>query len=396
VSRHAALDRPASQERRRGSLALLALTVFTSASTMHFQVPILGRFATEFDATPPAVGWVPTLCYTGFLLGIVLLVPLGDRADKRRLILVQLGGLVCSVLAMAAAPTLPWLWAASFAIGLCASLSQYVVPLAVEVAAPRERGAAVGTVMSGLFVGVLFGRLSGGIVATMLGWRWIYVISAAMLCVVLAVAWRRLPSSPPGTSHAYTALLKSMAAMYVRQPALRRASAIQLLLGLGYGGFWATLAVMLAARHGYGPTIAGLIAIPGAAGILISRAAGQALDRRGPAPVVMAGAAVFALAFVVLAFGATTMLAVIAGAMLLDVGLRATMVANQTLVTSVDPQARSRLNTVFQAHMWGGNAAGAALASTLLTHAGWWAVCGAAFMAASLAVAMQRLGARSA
>jgi len=372
-------------------MLLLAVTVFASAGTVHFQTPMLGRFAVEFAATPAAIGWIPTLSFGGFLAGIVFLVPLGDRVDKRRLILAHLIGLIAAVLGMAASPALPFLWLASFAIGVFASVSQYVVPLAVELAPVHARGAAVGSVMSGLFLGILFGRVAGGIVAATLGWRWMYVISALMLAMLLACLATRLPASPPRTTHRYGDLLRSLVALYRREPLLRRASIVQFLLALGYGGFWATIAAMLAARFGYGPTVAGLIGIPGAAGLLVARPAGRALDRHGPAPVVTSGIALFAFAFVVLAFGATTIVAVIAGAALLDCGLRAAMVANQTLVTSVDPQARSRLNTLFQAHMWGGNAVGAVIASTALTRAGWLAVCAIAFGAATLAVVVQRL-----
>jgi len=375
---------------QRGLLPLLAVTVFASASTVHFQTPMLGRFVTEFAATPAAVGWIPTLAFTGFLVGILLLVPLGDRIDKRRLILAHLAGLIVAVSGMALAPSLPWLWAASFAIGVCASLSQYVVPLVVELAPPGARGAAVGTVMSGLFVGILFGRIAGGIVAATLGWRWMYVISACMLIALTVSLALRLPPSPARTTHRYGELIASLLALYRAQPLLRRASMVQFLLALGYGGFWATLAALLAMRYGYGPTVAGLIGIPGAAGLLVARPAGRALDRRGPGPVVAIGVAVFALAFVVLAFGLVTIAAIALGAALLDCGLRAAMVANQTLVTSVDPQARSRLNTLFQAHMWGGNAVGAVLASTVLTHAGWLPVCAIALVAAVTAFLVQR------
>jgi predicted MFS family arabinose efflux permease len=202
-----------------------------------------------------------------------------------------------------------------------------------------------------------------------------YVISAAMLTLLTVVLVLRLPAAPPLTAHRYRALLASLVSLYRQQPVLRRVSAVQFLLALGYGGFWATLAAFLAARYGYGPTIAGLVGIPGAAGLLVARPAGRALDRRGPRLVVAAGIAVFALAFVVLGFGLYTVAAIVAGAALLDCGLRAAMVANQTVVTSVDPAARSRLNTLFQAHLWGGNATGAVLASTMLTHGGWLAVC---------------------
>jgi predicted MFS family arabinose efflux permease len=374
---------------------LLAVTVFASASTVHFQTPMLGRFAVEFAATPAAIGWVPTLAFAGFLAGILLLVPLGDRMDKRALILADMAGLIVAVLAMASATSLPWLWAASFAIGVFASLSQFVVPLAVELAPPAARGAAVGTVMSGLFVGILFGRIAGGVVASTLGWRWMYVMSAAMLVALTAVLFWRLPAAPPLTRHRYRALIASLVSLYRQQPVLRRASTVQFLLALGYGGFWATLAAFLAARYGYGPTIAGLIGIPGAAGLLVARPAGRALDRRGPRLVVAAGTAVFALAFVVLSFGAYAVAAIAAGAALLDCGLRAAMVANQTVVTSVDPAARSRLNTLFQAHLWGGNATGAVLGSTVLTHVGWIGVCGVSLAAAVLAWLVQRGAARA-
>lgn len=375
---------------RVGIMTLLAVTVFASASTVHYQTPMLGRFAVEFSATPAAIGWIPTLSFAGFLAGIVFLVPLGDRFDKRRLILTHLVGLIAAVLGMAVAPSLAFLWFASFWIGVFASLSQYVVPLVVELASPEARGVAVGTVMSGLFVGILFGRVGGGIVAATLGWRWMYVISALMLAALLAALVTHLPSSSPRTAHRYRDLLRSLVALYRRESLLRRASTVQFLLALGYGGFWATLAAMLVARFGYGPTAAGLVGIPGAAGLLIARAAGRALDRYGPGPVITSGIAVFGLAFVVLAFGVATIAAVLVGAALLDCGLRAAMVANQTLVTSVDPQARSRLNTLFQAHMWGGNAVGAVLASTALTHAGWWSVCAIALGGAMLAMIVQR------
>jgi predicted MFS family arabinose efflux permease len=384
------VDAPRAAAAQPGLLPLLAITVFASASTVHFQTPMLGRFVTEFAATPAAVGWIPTLAFTGFLVGIVLLVPLGDRVDKRRLILGHLVGLIAAVIGMALAPSLPWLWAASFAIGVCASLSQYVVPLAVDLASPAARGAAVGTVMSGLFVGILFGRIAGGVVTATLGWRWMYVISAGMLLALTAALALRLPAAPARTTHRYGALIASLVALYRAHPLLRRASAVQFLLALGYGGFWATLAALLAMRYGYGPTVAGLIGIPGAAGLLVAQPDRRVLPLCGANPVVAIGVAVFALAFVVLSFGLITLAAIVVGAALLDCGLRAAMVANQTLVTSVDPQARSRLNTLFQAHMWGGNAVGAVLASTVLTHAEWLAVCAIALAAAVAAFLVQR------
>ncbi len=216
-----------------------------------------------------------------------------------------------------------------------------------------------------------------------------------LLALVPALAlW--LPSTPSRTQLGYGRLLRSLAGYLRGNAALRRASTIQFLLGISYGGFWATAAPMLAMFHGFGPAKTGLMGIPGAAGILIAQPAGRWLDRRGAFPIVTGGAALVLAAFVVFGFAELWIGAAIAGAVLLDCGIRASLVANQTLVTSVAPEARSRFNTVFGAHVWGGNATGgggnavgAFLASTALAHSGWIAVCAIAVSASCLALILQ-------
>ena len=390
----APVARAAAPALSRSLMALLAISVFTTASAMHFQTPMLERIAAEFGATPAAVGWIPTLSFAGFLAGTVFLVPLGDRYDKRSLILAKLALLMLAVLAMALAPTLSVLWVASFTIGISTSLSQHVVPLVAELAAPDARGRAVGTVLSGLFLGILFARVVGGVVAATLGWRWMYAISLAMLAVIGVALVARLPHAPARTTHGYAELMRSLVHLIARSGALRRASATQFLLGIGYGGFWATIAPMMHVVHGLGPSATGLMGIPGASGILVARSAGRVMDRHGSRRVVATGIGLGVAAFVVFGFGVVWVAALVLGAILLDCGLRIAMVANQTLVTSVDPSARSRLNTVFAAHVWGGNAVGAFVASTMFTHFGWPAVCAVSFAAALLALILHWRGPR--
>ena len=122
--------------------------------------------AAEFGADSAAIGWIPTASFGGFLAGIALVVPLGDRMDKRRLIVTQHFAAICALLAAAAAPDLASAAAAGFLIGLCACYSQSIIPLVAELAPPDARGRAVGTVLSTLFLGILFARIAGGIVAT--------------------------------------------------------------------------------------------------------------------------------------------------------------------------------------------------------------------------------------
>jgi predicted MFS family arabinose efflux permease len=370
-------------------MPLLAVAVFAGAGTIHYQTPMLAAFAAEFHADPASAGWVATLTFGGFLAGTIFLVPLGDRFDKRRVILSLLAVLIPSLLAMAAAPTLVTLAAAGLVVGATACFAQVIIPLAAELAAPEKRGRVMGTIFACLFLGILFGRMAGGLTAATLGWRWTY-LGAAVLLSALAVAlalW--LPSTPARTQLGYGALIGSLGRFLRDNATLRRASAIQFLLGISYGGFWATVAPMMLLFHGFGPARTGLMGIPGAAGILIAQPAGRWLDRRGAYGVVTLGVCLVLAAFIVFGFAQWWLAAAIVGAVLLDCGIRATLVANQTLITSVAPDARSRFNTVFGAHVWGGNATGAFLASTALAHSGWIAVCAIAVCASCLALFLQ-------
>jgi len=370
-------------------MLLLIAAIFSAAGGIHYQTPMLGPMAAEFGADTAQIGWIPTATFGGFLAGIALLAPLGDRMDKRALILRQHFACIVALLAAAAAPTLATAAAAGFVIGICGSTSQSIIPLVAELAPPNERGGAVGTVLTAVFLGILFARIVGGIVAAHFGWRWMYVIGAALMIAVAPVLVARLPHSPPKTSLSYPRLLASLFKLLAEHTDMRRVLAIQILLGICYGGFWATIATMLLKIHGLGPEIAGLIAIPGAAGILITRPAGRWLDQRGAAPIVRAGIALMLCAYAVFALGLWWPAALAVGAAILDCGLRATMVSNQTTVNSLAADARSRSNTVFGISVWSGNAIGAFAASLALAHAGWLAVCALSALAAAIALGVQ-------
>jgi len=374
----------------RGMMLFLAVTVMITAGSVHFQTPLLAEFGRVFDADAATVGWVPTLTLSGFLTGTLFLVPLGDRYDKRWIILAKFVCLMASVCVIAVAPTLTVLAAASFAAGVSASVSQDILALVAELVEPAERGRAIGTALSGLFVGILLARVGSGAMASLVGWRWTYGIYGILLAGFLPVLLMRLPGAALGAGLAYGALMRSLVAMLRDRADLRRASIIQFLLGICYGGFWATLAQMLETLHGLGPAYAGLIGIPGAAGVLIARSAGRWMDRSGVRPVVSAGATLVIAAFLVFGLAGLTVVAVVAGAALLDCGLRTAMVANQAYIIGLDPAARSRSNTVYAVHVWGGNATGAFVMSMAWTLVGWLGVCVVGIVAASAALAVQR------
>jgi predicted MFS family arabinose efflux permease len=378
-----------------GLMAMLAASTAVMAAALHYQTPILPELGREFALSKTEVGMVATLAFAGFFAGNLLLVPLGDVMDKKRLITVKLAGLVAMQVALGLAPSYPVLLVASLFTGICSSVSQDVVSILAGLARPEERGKAVGTVLTGLFLGILFGRIGGGWIAQEFGWRWIYVMSSVLLLAVLIALHRHLPVAPARDTMPYGALMRSLLSLYLERPDVRRASLTQFCIGVGYGGFWATLAPMLALLHGLGPAAAGMMAIPGAAGIFVARPAGRRMDRVGVRPVALAGAALVLAAFIVFSGAVWTLAALVIGAILLDCGLRAALVANQALVTGADPNARSRANSLLSTHVWAGNAAGAFAASTAFAAAGWLGVCAVGVLGAAGALAIQAAAPRT-
>jgi predicted MFS family arabinose efflux permease len=375
-----------SAAEHRNLIVLLCVSAFTVAGGIHYQTPMLAAIASEFQADPATTGWIPTLSFGGMLLGIMFFVPLGDRIDHRRLVLVKIVGLALAQALMAVATSIELLALGSLVTGICSSLAQSFIAITAEKAHPEHRGRALGTQLMAMFCGILFARIVGGLIAAHLGWRYSYVLSTVLLVIIIPVLWMRLPSTRPTTNASYGALLWSLWQLFRAQGGIRRATAIQFMFGICYGGFWAVAAPMLATLHDVGPTGAGLIGIPGAAGILVARAAGRWTDRSGVMPVVLTGICAMMAAWVAMSFGLWFVAAVVLGAILLDCGLRAAMVANQTLINSVAPDSRARGNTLFGMHVWCANAVGAFLTSWAFAQFGWLAVCAVAMTAMVIAL----------
>lgn len=364
----------------------MAVSAFVVAGGIHYQTPMLAAIAAEFQADAATTGWIPTLSFGGMVVGTLFLVPLGDRIDKRTLVLCMIVVLMLAQAMMAVAPSIAVLATGSLVSGICSPLVQNFIAITAEIARPEQRGRALGTQLMAVFSGVLFARIVGGLIATHIGWRYSYVLSAGMLLLITSVLWARLRRTQPTSRDSYRDLLWSMYRLLRAHGEIRRAVAVQFMFGICYGGFWAVAAPMLAALHRVGPTTAGLIGIPGAAGILVARPAGRLTDRVSVRPVVLAGIGSMLAAWIAMGFGVWTVAAVVVGAALLDCGLRAAMVANQTLINTVVPDSRARANTLFGVHVWTGNAVGAFLTSWTFAQFGWLAVCGVAMAATVLAL----------
>lgn len=376
-------------------LGLLALGAGLAVAPLYYSQPMLGVLGGEFSATPSAIGLVPTLTQLGYAGGLFLLAPLGDRFDRRRIILGKAVVLCLALLLAAAAPSLHMLVFASLLIGLSATLAQDIVPAAATLAPEANRGRTVGTVMTGLLLGILLSRVVSGFVAEHFGWRAMFVAAAGSIALLGVALWRGLPRFAPTTSLSYGALLGSVLTLWQRHAALRRAALAQGLLSVSFSAFWSTLAVMLhAAPFHLGSSAAGAFGLAGAAGALMAPLAGRMADRKGPEIVTRIGAGLVAAAFAAMFFGHEQLWLIALGAVVFDLGTQAALIAHQSIVYSMEPAARSRLNAVLMTGVFIGMASGAWLGSLALAQWGWQGVCGVAALAGLAALVVRMWPAR--
>lgn len=392
---------PAAQEQSYATGLPLPLTLLLasgaglSVATLYYSQPMLGVLGGDIGASTQAVGFLPTLTQLGYALGIFFLAPLGDRHDRRRIILAKAAVLFAALLLAALSPSLPALLAASLVVGLTATMAQDIVPAAATLAPERHRGKVVGTVMTGLLLGILLSRVLSGFVAEHWGWRAMFAAAAVSIALIGVAAWLQLPRFTATTQLPYPALLHSLRTLWKQHAALRRATMAQGLLAVGFSAFWSTLAVMLhGAPFHLGAAAAGAFGLAGAAGALAAPIAGRIADRRGPQMVTRLGAGLVVVSFAALGLAGiippgVQLWLLVASAIGFDLGFQAALIAHQTIIYGLDAGARSRLNAVLFTGVFAGMATGSALAALLFAQFGWMAVVALATTTALAAFALR-------
>lgn len=349
---------------------LMALICAFAVANLYYNQPILAAIAKSFNVSAAEVAWIPTLTQLGYASGLLLFVPLGDRLEQRRLIVIMLLVTATTLFAAALSPNLNTLILTSFAIGATTIAAQILIPFATQLAPPSDQGKVIGNLMSALFVGILLARPIGGWIGEQFNWRGIYWMAGSVMVLLAIASTQLLPKYQPKSKLSYEALLRSLWELLKSQPALREASMIQAMLFGAFSVFWSTLAFLLTRPpYSYGSQAIGLFGLVGIAGILVAPLLGQIADR-GTAKILrsIVGMAIFGeiAAYVIFWQWGTHLWGLILGSILLNLSSQGALIANQVKIYSLNPNARSRLNTVFMVATF----LGASLGSVVGTY-GW-------------------------
>lgn len=361
----------------RWLILLLAVVVGASVANLYYAQPLLHDIAHDVGVSDSTAGLLVTGSQLGYAVGLGLLVPLGDLLERRRLVVVLMVLTGLASLLVAVVPSFPLVLAAVAVVGLAASVTQIVVPLSASLADDAERGRVVGTVMSGLLIGILAARTVGGFLAQAGGWRVVFAAAAVLMFLLAGVLRWVLPPVPPTAGHlSYAPLLRSVGSLVLEQPVLRQRMVLGAVGMTCFTTLWTALSFLLSGPHyRYGPATIGLFGLAGLAGAAMAPISGRLADRGHGRLVAPAGFTLLVLSWVLLALGASSLVALLVGIVALDLAQQSLQINHQSTIYALRPDARSRLTTAFVVAIFLGGAAASAIASGLYAAAGWRGVC---------------------
>lgn len=360
------------------ALALLfAAASGLAVANAYFAHPLLDVMADDLDLPRATIGLVVGATQVGYGLGLILLVPVGDLVDRRKLVITQSLLMVLALLSVGFAPTGAALLAAMAAMGFFAVITQAFVAYAASLARPDERGAVVGTVTSGIVIGILLARTVAGALADVSGWRTVYLLSAALTLVITAILVRVLPAQPKQGAHvSYPRLIASLATIFREEPVLRVRAILAMLIFADITTLLTPLVLPLSAPpYSLSHTMIGLFGLAGVAGALGAARAGRWTDRGLGQRVTGIALALMLVSWLPIALLPYSILWLVLGVIVLDFGLQAVHVTNQGLIYRVRPEAQSRLTAAYMVFYSIGSALGSSSSTAIYAYAGWTGVC---------------------
>lgn len=362
---------------------LLTMAVGTGmvVANNYYTQPLLEDIAKAFGVSESEVSLIPTLTQIGYAAGLFFIVSLGDKFERKKLILTDLVIVIFALVANGLARSIEMLFVSSFFLGMFTVIPQLFVPMSAQLASDEKRGAAIGTVMTGMLTGILLSRTVSGFVGAHFGWRMIFFLAAGALAVLGIVLKIKLPVLEPDFKGSYPDLLKSIIDQFRNIPKLRTAAFRGALVFGAFSIFWTTLVFFLeSSPYNLGSDAAGTFGFAGVAGAFAAGYVGRLADRMSKNRLIAYAVAVILVSWLVLEFFGQHLAGLIVGALLLDLGIQSVHITNQTVIFEGNPAARNRINTVYMVLYFLGGAVGTLAGGQVWVHFGWHGVCIAGFL----------------
>lgn len=366
-------------------ILLMSVATGLAVASNYYAQPLLDTIARAFDLSASSAGFIVTAAQLGYAAGLLFLVPLGDMFERRMLIvsmtLLAAGGMLIT----ASSQSLTMMIIGTALTGLFSVVAQILVPLAATLASPEKRGKVVGTIMSGLLLGILLARTVAGLLASLGGWRTVYWVASVLMVVMALALWRGLPKVKQENHLNYPQLLASVFSLFTQDKLLRTRALLGCFTFANFSILWTSMAFLLAAPpFNYSEGVIGLFGLAGAAGALGARPAGGLADKGKSHLTTSAGLVLLLLSWAAIWYGHVSVLALIVGILVLDLTVQGVHITNQTVIYRVKPEARNRLTAGYMTSYFIGGAAGSLISASAWQHAGWSGVCAIGAIVATL------------
>lgn len=377
-------------------ILVMSIACGLTVANLYYIQPLLADIAKTFHVNQLSIGFAAMLTQIGYAIGMIFILPLGDIKEKRTLIVIMLLCSIISLMSMFFSPNIYILIISSFAVGFTSIIPQLIIPLTAQLANPQQRGQTIGTIMSGLLIGILLSRTVSGILGSYFGWRTVYLIAAIMMLALMLILRKMIPLCQPVSDIKYTQLLKSMIYLIKTEPILRKTSLNGALMFSTFSAFWTSLIFLLESSHyNMGSEAAGLLGLVGISGALAAPIVGKLADKKGPKFAIGICIIIVIISYLFFFLLGFKIWGLILGVIFLDLGVQSCNVSNQAIVQALNEKTRNRLTTIYMVSFFLGGALGSFLGSYSYSHFGWYGVCTFGMATQIIALILHKVGKKS-
>ena len=370
------------------TLWVMTITTGLVVANLYYNQPLLGDIANTYHVNSAKAGQVSMITQIGYAIGMLMIAPLADMFKRKRLMLIDFAFVIIALIVAGSATDINILLLASFFVGVFSLIPQLLVPMAAHLAKPHERGKKIGIVMSGLLIGILLSRTVSGFIGAHFGWRAVFYIAAVLMVIMWALVFFLLPEVEPDYKGNYRDLMKSMLVLVKTEPKLRMAAIRGALCFACFSAFWTTLTFLLKQNFNQGSDVAGLFGLVGAFGAIAAGLMGRLSDKMDAYKLSTFTLLLIFISFILFWFSGNSIIGLVVGVILLDMGVQATHISNQSIIFALHADARNRINTIYMVTYFIGGALGAFAASLVWNAYQWQGVSEFGIALSAIALAM--------